>query len=86
VIFFVGVAVNSVAVARWVRKPRSTAAISGVSFLDVAAFAVATLLPGLLALALRGGVSKSAARRSRRRDEVHSTIVARAFPYVGAGR
>ena len=53
VIFFVGVAVNSVAVARWVRKPQSRRRTPGVSLLDVVAFAVATLLPGVLALALR---------------------------------
>jgi hypothetical protein len=53
VVFFVGVAINSVAAARWVARDSGRGATSRVSVVDVCVFAVATLSPGALAVALR---------------------------------
>src|SRR5262245_140022 len=53
VVFFVGVAVNAYSVTRWVATHGPDFAEQRVSLRDAAAFAVATLLPGVLRVALR---------------------------------
>jgi hypothetical protein len=52
-IFFAGVAVNSLAVTAWVRSHADNACDRPASLRDLGAFAAATLLPGALVLALR---------------------------------
>lgn len=53
VVFFAGVAINSLAVTRWVASFADDADDRNASLRDLGAFAVATLLPGALVLALR---------------------------------
>jgi len=53
VLFFVGVAANSVAVVRWVSTHAKEAAPGQGSLLDLGMFCAATLLPGGLVWALR---------------------------------
>ncbi len=53
VLFFVGVAVNSVAVVRWIGRRAGDPSAEGASLRDLAMFCAATLLPGALASALR---------------------------------
>jgi len=53
VVFFVGVAVNSVAVVRWVAMYAGDPAPERASLGDLGMFCAATLLPGALASALR---------------------------------
>jgi hypothetical protein len=56
VVFFLGVATNSVAVLSWVtRHPSGGGCDHAASVRDVAVFAVATLLPGGLVVSLRRG-------------------------------